>query len=181
MQRNNNIKLFMTNLPRKYSVDLLIQKITNWIGTTPNVQILQNKKNPNNGLAIITSITHEQANMLKQNAMENTFQNRQLKVSNYVQKRRNTQTKNKNKYNINKAKNEKLNSIYQVMVQFGLKPNEDKTEITQDLSKIKYLGIYLEKISHLVYNQKRQKETYNSSKQLFNNNLLTNNLKNKII
>ncbi|KAJ6229324.1 protein ykfc [Anaeramoeba flamelloides] len=73
--------------------------------------------------------------------------------------------------------NEKLNAIYEVIVQFGLKPNEDKTEITQDLSKIKYLGIYLEKISHLVYNLKKAKETYNSSKQLFNNNLLTNNLK----
>ncbi|KAJ3429262.1 hypothetical protein M0812_24606 [Anaeramoeba flamelloides] len=103
MQRSIKSKLLITNLPQKYSVDLLIQKISIWIGTNPNVQILQNKKNPNNRLAIITSITQEQAIILKQKATENTFQNRQLKVSNYVQRRVYGQTKNQN-YNTNKAR-----------------------------------------------------------------------------
>ncbi|KAJ3427824.1 hypothetical protein M0812_25454 [Anaeramoeba flamelloides] len=73
--------------------------------------------------------------------------------------------------------NQKLNSIYEIIVQFGLKPNKDKTVISKDLKKIKYLGIYLDKIAHIVYNLKKVKETYNNCKQLFNNNSLNNSLK----
>ncbi|KAJ6251234.1 hypothetical protein M0813_15246 [Anaeramoeba flamelloides] len=73
--------------------------------------------------------------------------------------------------------NQKLNSIYEIIIQFGLKPNKEKTVISKDLKKIKYLGIYLDKISHIVYNLKKAKETFNNCKQLFNNNSLNNNLK----
>ncbi|KAJ6242280.1 hypothetical protein M0813_22722 [Anaeramoeba flamelloides] len=73
--------------------------------------------------------------------------------------------------------NQKLNSIYEIIIQFGLKPNKDKTVISKDLKKIKYLGIYLDKIAHIVYNLKKSKETYNNCKQLFNNNSLNNSLK----
>ncbi|KAJ3425460.1 hypothetical protein M0812_27903 [Anaeramoeba flamelloides] len=73
--------------------------------------------------------------------------------------------------------NQKLNSIYEIIIQFGLKPNKEKTFISKDLKKIKYLGIYLDKISDIVYNLKKAKETFNNCKQLFNNNSLNNNLK----
>ncbi|KAJ3426456.1 hypothetical protein M0812_28912 [Anaeramoeba flamelloides] len=73
--------------------------------------------------------------------------------------------------------NQKLNSINEIIIQFGLKPNKEKTVISKDLKKIKYLGIYLDKISHIVYNLKKDKETFNNCKQLFNNNSLNNNLK----
>ncbi|KAJ6246023.1 u4/u6 small nuclear ribonucleoprotein prp4 [Anaeramoeba flamelloides] len=73
--------------------------------------------------------------------------------------------------------NQKLNSIYEIIIQFGLKPNKEKTVISKDLKKIKYLGIYLDKISHIVYNLKKAKETFNNCKQLFNNNSLNNSFK----
>ncbi|KAJ6230574.1 hypothetical protein M0813_06564 [Anaeramoeba flamelloides] len=73
--------------------------------------------------------------------------------------------------------NQKLNSIYEIIIQFGLKPNKEKKVISKDLKKIKYLGIYLDKISHIVYNLKKAKETYSNCKQLFNNNSFNNNLK----
>ncbi|KAJ3430745.1 hypothetical protein M0812_02417 [Anaeramoeba flamelloides] len=57
MNPSINTKLFISNLPRENSVDLLIKKITKWIGTYPNLQIIQNKKNPNNGLAILYPVT----------------------------------------------------------------------------------------------------------------------------
>ncbi|KAJ3446363.1 hypothetical protein M0812_08901 [Anaeramoeba flamelloides] len=73
--------------------------------------------------------------------------------------------------------NQKLNLIYELIIQFGLKPNKDKTVVSKDLKKIKYLGIYLDKITPIVYNLKRAKEIYNNCKQLFNNNSLNNSLK----
>ncbi|KAJ3442492.1 hypothetical protein M0812_12228 [Anaeramoeba flamelloides] len=83
MNRSINTKLFISNLQREYSVDLLIKTITKWIGTYPNLQIIQNKKNPNNGLAILYSVTHEQSIILKQKTKNKKFLNRLLNVSDY--------------------------------------------------------------------------------------------------
>ncbi|KAJ3452708.1 hypothetical protein M0812_04483 [Anaeramoeba flamelloides] len=81
---------------------------------------------------------------------------------------------NKNQFN------QKLNSVYEIIIQFGLKSNKDKTVISKDFKKIKYLGIYLDKFSHIVYNLNKSKETYNNCKQLFNNNSLNNSLKSRL-
>ncbi|KAJ6240028.1 hypothetical protein M0813_24681 [Anaeramoeba flamelloides] len=108
MNRSINTKLFISNLPREYSVDLLIKKITKWIGTYPNLQIIQNKKNPNNGLAILYSVTHEQSIILKQKTKNKKFLNRQLNVSDYKPRTKKQLQANKKKYyNSNKAKTKK--------------------------------------------------------------------------
>ncbi|KAJ6231870.1 RNA-binding protein [Anaeramoeba flamelloides] len=136
MNRNTNSKLFISNLPKEYSVDLLIKKITKWIGSYPGLQILQNKKNPNNGLAILSSITQEQSIVLIQMFKKTKFQNRQLRVSNYVpRKKKNFQINKKENYSSNKAKTKneqektkknkkKIHSPYNSKFNYDSRPNK---------------------------------------------------------
>ncbi|KAJ6233657.1 RNA-directed DNA polymerase from transposon x-element-like protein-related [Anaeramoeba flamelloides] len=61
---------------------------------------------------------------------------------------------------------EKLKMIYQVIVQFGLKPNESKTIETKDPKKIIYLGIWLNPLKHLNSNKEKAQKTYQKYKYI---------------
>ncbi|KAJ6255734.1 hypothetical protein M0813_11121 [Anaeramoeba flamelloides] len=56
--------------------------------------------------------------------------------------------------------------IYQVIVQFGLKPNKSKTIETKDPKKIIYLGIWLNPKKHLNSNKEKAQKTYQKSKYI---------------
>ncbi|KAJ3448250.1 hypothetical protein M0812_00728 [Anaeramoeba flamelloides] len=74
MYRSTTKKLFISNLPKEYSVDLLLRTISNWTEDVPNLQIISNKKNPDNGLAILCSVSQEQSIILKQKLPKKQFQ-----------------------------------------------------------------------------------------------------------
>ncbi|KAJ6244297.1 hypothetical protein M0813_21562 [Anaeramoeba flamelloides] len=86
MYRSTTKKLFISNLPKEYSVDLLLRTISNWTEDVPNLQIISNKKNPDNGLAILCSVSQEQSIILKQKLPKKQFQGRFLKVADFVPK-----------------------------------------------------------------------------------------------
>jgi len=72
--------------------------------------------------------------------------------------------------------NSKIKTIYNIIKKFGMKPNTEKTIITQSLEK-KNLGIWLDPQIHLNKNLKKVKLTYQKYKFLFNNSRLSNNLR----
>ncbi|KAJ6250199.1 hypothetical protein M0813_16254 [Anaeramoeba flamelloides] len=110
MYRSTTKKLFISNLPKEYSVDLLLRTISNWTEDVPNLQIISNKKNPDNGLAILCSVSQEQSIILKQKLPKKQFQGRFLKVADFVPKRkRENNFRNKAKIQNNKEKEERSN------------------------------------------------------------------------
>ncbi|KAJ3446850.1 RNA recognition motif rrm domain containing protein [Anaeramoeba flamelloides] len=77
-------KIFLKNLPSKYSIDKLIALIEDKTNCSPNIGIIKNKKNPNNGLVIITPLSKENEAIIKQNLCDNFyFEQRQILVSEY--------------------------------------------------------------------------------------------------
>ncbi|KAJ3429846.1 RNA-binding protein [Anaeramoeba flamelloides] len=60
-------KIFLKNLPSKYSIDKLVALIEDKTNCSPNIGIIKNKKNPNNGLVIITPLSKENEAIIKQN------------------------------------------------------------------------------------------------------------------
>ncbi len=76
-----------------------------------------------------------------------------------------------------KSVNEQLKPIYKIIKSFGLIPNDNKTLKEINLSKIKYLGIWLDKKKHLEYNSEKAKKTFNNHKYIFLNSRISNGLK----
>ncbi|KAJ3449729.1 hypothetical protein M0812_05888 [Anaeramoeba flamelloides] len=73
--------------------------------------------------------------------------------------------------------NNKLKPIYKIIKNFGLKVNEKKTEITQDLSSIKYLGIWLEKEKHIKMNLQKASINFSNYYYIYCNSNLSNALR----
>ncbi|KAJ3443183.1 hypothetical protein M0812_09015 [Anaeramoeba flamelloides] len=75
-------KFFLKNLPSKYSIDKLVALIEDKTNCSPNIGIIK-KKNPNNGLVIITPLSKENEAIIKQNLCDNFyFEQRQLLIIN---------------------------------------------------------------------------------------------------
>ena len=81
------------------------------------------------------------------------------------------------KGNTKKDIEHKLKPIIQVIEDFGLRVNEAKTEISQNLSQIKYLGIWLDKTKHIKENKSKALDTFNNFKYIFCNGKLSNALR----
>ncbi|KAJ3449033.1 hypothetical protein M0812_01522 [Anaeramoeba flamelloides] len=99
-------KIFLKNLPSKYSIDKLVALIEDKTNCSPNIGIIKNKKNPNNGLFIITPLSKENEAIIKQNLCDNFyFEQRQILVSEYDKEykyKKKLFTKKKRKKNKNK-------------------------------------------------------------------------------
>ncbi|KAJ6249648.1 nuclear intron maturase 1 [Anaeramoeba flamelloides] len=72
-----------------------------------------------------------------------------------------------------KAIDEQLKPIFKIIEEFGLKVNEGKTERTQDLKEIKYLGIWLERKTHIQKNKEKALMNFNRYKYIFCNDKLS--------
>ncbi|KAJ3432243.1 RNA recognition motif rrm domain containing protein [Anaeramoeba flamelloides] len=106
MKTNKIRKLFIKNLPRQYSIDKLVQLIKKKTHCSPNLEILQNKKNPNNGLAILTPLSKANEIRMKQQLSNKfSFCKRTITVTEYEPREKN---KNKNKKKKKKKKNSYL-------------------------------------------------------------------------
>ncbi|KAJ6248380.1 hypothetical protein M0813_17718 [Anaeramoeba flamelloides] len=68
----------------------------------------------------------------------------------------------------------KLIIIYNIIKEFGMNPNTKKTLKSNQLSKIKYLGIWLEKKKHLKKNFKKVKANFQKIKMIFKQQNLAN-------
>jgi len=55
----------------------------------------------------------------------------------------------------------KISLLYEIIKEFGMTPNKKKTIIQTDISKVKYLGIWLERKIHIIENQKKAQNTFN--------------------
>ncbi|KAJ6253043.1 hypothetical protein M0813_13538 [Anaeramoeba flamelloides] len=71
----------------------------------------------------------------------------------------------------------KLIIIYNIIEEFGMNPNTKKTLKSNQLSKIKYLGIWLEKKKHLKKNFKKVKVNFKKIKMIFKQQNLANGVK----
>ncbi|KAJ6230523.1 hypothetical protein M0813_06752 [Anaeramoeba flamelloides] len=71
----------------------------------------------------------------------------------------------------------KLIKIYNIIKEFGMNPNTKKTLKSKQLSKIKYLGIWLEKKKHLKKNFKKVKVNFKKIKMIFKQQNLANGVK----
>ncbi|KAJ6250389.1 hypothetical protein M0813_16153 [Anaeramoeba flamelloides] len=71
----------------------------------------------------------------------------------------------------------KLILIFKIIQEFGMNPNKDKTLKSNQLSEIKYLGIWLEKEKHLKKNFKKVKANFKKIKMIFSQQQLTNGVK----
>ncbi|KAJ6247510.1 hypothetical protein M0813_18547 [Anaeramoeba flamelloides] len=71
----------------------------------------------------------------------------------------------------------KLILIFKIIQEFGMYPNKDKTLKSNQLSEIKYLGIWLEKEKHLKKNFKKVKANFKKIKMIFSQQQLTNGVK----
>ncbi|KAJ3428802.1 hypothetical protein M0812_24136 [Anaeramoeba flamelloides] len=81
-------KLFFKNLPSKYSIDKLVQFIEEKSQCSPNIEIIKNKKNPNNGLAKITPSSKKNEELIKQALGDNFyFEKRKIIVADYSNKK----------------------------------------------------------------------------------------------
>ncbi|KAJ3433950.1 hypothetical protein M0812_20007 [Anaeramoeba flamelloides] len=123
MKTNKIRKLFIKNLPRQYSIDKLVQLIKKKTHCSPNLEILQKKKNPNNGLAILTPLSKANEIRMKQQ-LSNKFsfckknnhkkKNNKNKRKNYSSKGNDTNThttkkglRNQNRDSTTNKKNDK--------------------------------------------------------------------------
>ncbi|KAJ6249381.1 hypothetical protein M0813_17128 [Anaeramoeba flamelloides] len=68
----------------------------------------------------------------------------------------------------------KLIIIFKSLQEFGMNPNTKKTLKSKQLSKIKYLGIWLEKGNHLKKNFEKVKSNFKKIKMIFNQQNLAN-------
>ncbi|KAJ6243123.1 hypothetical protein M0813_02983 [Anaeramoeba flamelloides] len=71
----------------------------------------------------------------------------------------------------------KLILIFKIIQEFGMNPNKDKTLKSNQLSEIKYLGIWLEKEKHLKKNFKKVKANFKKIKMIFSQQQLANGVK----
>ncbi|KAJ6236077.1 hypothetical protein M0813_03531 [Anaeramoeba flamelloides] len=71
----------------------------------------------------------------------------------------------------------KLILIFKIIQEFGMNPNKDKTLKSNQLSEIKYLGIWLEKEKHLKKNFKKVKANFKKIKMIFSQQQFTNGVK----
>ncbi|KAJ6242070.1 hypothetical protein M0813_22842 [Anaeramoeba flamelloides] len=71
----------------------------------------------------------------------------------------------------------KLIIIFTSIQEFGMNPNTKKTLKSNQLSKIKYLGIWLEKGKHLKKNFEKVKSNFKKIKMIFNQQNLANGVK----
>ncbi|KAJ6246139.1 hypothetical protein M0813_19586 [Anaeramoeba flamelloides] len=71
----------------------------------------------------------------------------------------------------------KLIIIFKIIQEFGMNPNTDKTLKSKTLSKIKYLGIWLEKEKHLQKNFEKVKDSFKKIKKIFSQQKLVNGVK----
>ncbi|KAJ6227654.1 protein kinase [Anaeramoeba flamelloides] len=71
----------------------------------------------------------------------------------------------------------KLINIFKIIQEFGMNPNTEKTLKSKTLSKIKYLGIWLEKEKHLKKNFEKVKDSFKKIKKIFSQQKLANGVK----
>ncbi|KAJ6247082.1 hypothetical protein M0813_18607 [Anaeramoeba flamelloides] len=71
----------------------------------------------------------------------------------------------------------KLILIFKIIQEFGMNPNTEKTLKSKTLSKIKYLGIWLEKEKHLKKNFEKVKDSFKKIKKIFSQQKLANGVK----
>ncbi|KAJ6235365.1 aaa-type atpase family protein-related [Anaeramoeba flamelloides] len=71
----------------------------------------------------------------------------------------------------------KLIIIFKIIQEFGMNPNTEKTLKSKTLSKIKYLGIWLEKEKHLKKNFEKVKDSFKKIKKIFSQQKLANGVK----
>ncbi|KAJ3437489.1 hypothetical protein M0812_16652 [Anaeramoeba flamelloides] len=71
-----------------------------------------------------------------------------------------------------------LESIFEIIKRFGMNPhNKKKPNIKKELKDIFYLGIWLEKNTHLEYNFKKVEKSLETLNRLFQQNKLNNGVK----
>ncbi|KAJ3431794.1 hypothetical protein M0812_20715 [Anaeramoeba flamelloides] len=71
----------------------------------------------------------------------------------------------------------KLIIIFKIIQEFGMNPNTEKTHKSKTLSKIKYLGICLEKEKHFKKNFEKVKDSFKTIKKIFSQQKLANGVK----
>ncbi|KAJ3448639.1 hypothetical protein M0812_01121 [Anaeramoeba flamelloides] len=71
----------------------------------------------------------------------------------------------------------KLIIIFKIIQEFGMNPNTEKTLKSKTLSKIKYLGIWLEKEKHWKKNFEKVKDSFKKIKKNFSQQKLANGVK----
>ncbi|KAJ6233172.1 hypothetical protein M0813_30278 [Anaeramoeba flamelloides] len=92
--KSNINKLFLKNLPKDYSIDKLVQLIKLKTGCSPNIEIIQNKKNPNNGLARLAPFSKENEITIKQRLSNNfDFENRRISIDIYDKQKKENKRK----------------------------------------------------------------------------------------
>ncbi|KAJ6234565.1 hypothetical protein M0813_29156 [Anaeramoeba flamelloides] len=95
--KSNINKLFLKNLPKDYSIDKLVQLIKLKTGCSPNIEIIQNKKNPNNGLARLAPFSKENEITIKQRLSNNfDFENRRISIDIYDKQKKEKESENIN-------------------------------------------------------------------------------------
>ncbi|KAJ3445509.1 hypothetical protein M0812_11386 [Anaeramoeba flamelloides] len=93
--KSNISKLFLKNLPKDYSIDKLDQLIKLKTGCSPNIEIIQNKKNPNNGLARLAPFSKKNEITIKQRLSNNfDFENRRISIDIYDKQKKENKKKN---------------------------------------------------------------------------------------
>ncbi|KAJ3429857.1 hypothetical protein M0812_22856 [Anaeramoeba flamelloides] len=70
-----------------------------------------------------------------------------------------------------------LESIFEIIKRFGMNPHNNKTKYKKELKDIFYLGIWLEKNTHLEYNFKKVEKSLETLNRLFQQNKLNNGVK----
>ena len=70
---------------------------------------------------------------------------------------------------LNKVK-KNLIPIYEIIHGFGMNPNGSKTKHTQNYSEIKYLGIWLDKSTHIMNNKNKAQKTFDTHSHLLTRN-----------
>ncbi|KAJ3434775.1 RNA and export factor binding protein [Anaeramoeba flamelloides] len=142
-------KLFFKNLPSKYSIDKLVQFIEEKSQCSPNIEIIKNKKNPNNGLAKITPSSKKNEELIKQALGDNFyFEKRKIIVADYsnkkfkMKKKKQKETKEKylqekNKKSTKKAKNPNKTSKKTHQTMRNRNPKNTKNPIANIVLKTK--------------------------------------------
>ncbi|KAJ3433856.1 hypothetical protein M0812_22825 [Anaeramoeba flamelloides] len=70
-----------------------------------------------------------------------------------------------------------LERIFEIIKRFGMNPHNKKTKYKKELKDIFYLGIWLEKNTHLEYNFKKVEKSLETLNRLFQQNKLNNGVK----
>ncbi|KAJ3433857.1 hypothetical protein M0812_22826 [Anaeramoeba flamelloides] len=86
MNKEKIQKIFLKNLPSKYSIDKLVELIEDKTKRSTNIEIIKNKINPNNVLVIITPFSKENEAVIKQNLSDSFyFEQRRILMSEYAE------------------------------------------------------------------------------------------------